>query len=294
MRSLRRDRRGLAEIVGTLMLVVIVVAAATAFSFFVAAYQKQLQAEETLNHNRSLESIKVIGISELPCSSTACESACVGCFANVTITVASLDVNPITLTGLFLDQHPVVNYTIVFNGATVTPCYNASSRNNSTSGLVPCQPTNLPALSEARLIFNLDNKAFPTAFWAFGGAFPNLFPTSYIALQILTGLGNEFSGSFVPPVAIASVTYVSGTPILDGTQSYQPNGNATIISWAWNVTNVTASGCLTNSTAPCGTYSGQEAELGAALAPTDTYSIALVVLNSYGLTGTATIEYTAP
>ncbi|HXQ79400.1 MAG TPA: hypothetical protein VN819_04195 [Thermoplasmata archaeon] len=292
MRSFRRDRQGLAEIVGTLMLVVIVVAAATAFSFFVAAYQKQLQAEETLNHDRSLEAVNVIVISELPCSSTVCDTPCTGCFANVTITVASLDVNPITVTGLFLDQHPVVNYTMEFNGATLTPCYNGSSRNNSTFGLIPCQPVNLPALAEAQLIFNLDNNKTHTAFWAFGGSFSSLFPTSYIALQILTGLGNEFSGSFVPPVAIAAITYVSGTPVLDATTSYQPSGNATIISWEWDVTSPL--GCHNDTTAPCGPLSGQEAELGAALTPTDNYSISLVVLNSYGLTGSATIQYMAP
>jgi flagellin-like protein len=52
----RLGSRGLSEIVGTLMLVLIVVSAATVFAYYVASYEQQLIAEQSLNHQRSLES----------------------------------------------------------------------------------------------------------------------------------------------------------------------------------------------------------------------------------------------
>ncbi|HTP56120.1 MAG TPA: hypothetical protein VML53_05610 [Thermoplasmata archaeon] len=306
MRRRSRDSRGLAEIVGTLMLVVIVVAAATAFSFFVAAYQKQVQTEETVVHDRALENLKFISLSSDGCA--LYDGATHSCatplpndeFAEVTVEVASLDINGIGVTGVYLAGHPVVNYSVVIGHSTYTPCFDST---NKTS--IPCQAVALPPYAEPRFIFNLDNDTDFSAASSCGGsrvldclyAFGTPFDSTAISashelvLDLLTSLGNSFVGTFVPPVAKFGVTYVDSWPILDGSGSYQPSGgvttNASIDQWGWSV--------HTNSVdQDNGNYSGQQTELPAPFVPGATYFINLTVTNALGLVGTAREVYVAP
>lgn len=306
MRWDRKDGRGLAEIVGTLMLVVIVVAAATAFSFFVAAYQKQLQSEETLNHDRSLEALKVIGISEEACSPSSCLSPCAVCFADLNLTIASLDVNSIEVTGFFINQLPIVNYTAVIGGASETPCYNSSLASSSPPyGVVPCQPISIPAFSSFKVRLNLDDEVtlcingLPSCsgYFALGGPTSAITPHTYLLVQTLTGLDNEFAASFVPPVALASLTFLDGYPVLDGSASYQPIGNVSIVSWTWAVVPVPVgnlSTCTNNSkVASC---SGEKVQFGDpnAFKPMTPYVLYLNVTNDYGLQGATVLDFRAP
>jgi len=305
MRSFRRLRprrqRALAEIVGTLMLVVIVVAAATAFSFFVASYQKQLQAEETLSHDRALESVKVLDVAETTCAAYAdhCNASGVpsDSFANVSFLVASLDVNKISISGLFLDGTGVVNYTAVYSNHTaVDPCYNASQHKpgplNLLTGLVACVPIALDSYSSVRLYFNLDENL--SGAYAFGGSYASLLPTSVLTLKVLTLLTNAFTESFTPPSAIASVFFVSSSPsavpVFDGLNSYQPvsSDNSSIVGYSWSLYDVT-----TSIPASCPTETGPEVECPG-LTSSDTYSVNLTVTNTDGLTGLTSITYTQP
>jgi len=321
MRSCRRNRRGLAEIVGTLMLVVIVVAAATAFAFFVAAYQKQVQAEETATHDRELEALKVVGVSEVLCSSSSppttgeCENATSsGSFADLSFTVASLDVNPISVTGLFINQHPVVNFTVL-SPKPEDPCYVAANDSNSTFGLMPCQPTILPAFGKATFLLNLDDDnpcggvttacaicvGYPLSSDCKGyfalGPYSDLFsPTGDILLQFLTGLGNMFTVSFAPPVPVISVFYVSdgsvSVPVFDGLSSYQPPeaDNATILWYNWSILPVAGSGAANATCGLSGAYSGAEFECSGLIA--GEYSVRLEVTNTDGLLGVTSETYT--
>ncbi len=65
-KGLRPDRRGLAEIVGTLMLVLIVVAAATAFSFFVASEEQTNLREQNQLHLKNLENVTIQSVANVP------------------------------------------------------------------------------------------------------------------------------------------------------------------------------------------------------------------------------------
>ena len=277
------------------MLVVIVVAAATAFSFFVAAYQKQLQAEETLSHDRALEEVKVLGISEVRCAARNVTCASSGAptdsFATLTFLVASLDVNRISIAGLFLNGTGVSNYTAAFpNGTRIDPCYNSSAHVNGslTSGLVPCSPISLPSYSSVKLEFNLDQASVGA--FVFGGSDDLFVPTSDITLQVLTGLANDFTDTFAPPSAVASVFFVSNgsasVPVFDGLNSYQPAGsdNATVLWYNWSLVGV-----------PHGplTYSGPEFEAHG-LNSTHSYTVYLNVTNSDGLSGSTNLSYTQP
>lgn len=305
MRFSRRDRRGLAEIVGTLMLVVIVVAAATAFSFFVAAYQKQVQAQETLTHDRALEDVKVLGVEEVTCSTAgtfpnlspedACETGAPGgSFWSVTVLISSLDVNNIGIAGLALDGHPILNYTVTTGARTPTsPCYNGSVT-GWFPGIVPCSAWVLPPNSMVSINLTLDTTFVPgesSTAWvpAFGLPFYSLSPSSDITFEVITELTNVFTETFSPPDAIASVFFVSNgsgsVPVFDGLSSYQPAGavNASILWYNWTIA---------NSAGVALTQTGAEFECSDLAA--GSYDVTLTVTNTEGLTGTSSFEYVQP
>src|SRR5690348_9978222 len=103
MRRISRSRRGLSEIVGALMLVLIVVVAATALSAFVASYQKQLQAEQAIHQDRTLESLTILHAAP-PLNATETK------LAQLQFTVASLSVNPSTITRIEINHQPLQQY----------------------------------------------------------------------------------------------------------------------------------------------------------------------------------------
>jgi flagellin-like protein len=293
MRWRTRGSRGLAEIVGTLMLVVIVVAAVTAFSFFVASYQKQLQAQETLSHDRALEGIKVIGVTEVTCAQFVGGCSSNGSpndsFASISFRVASLDVNTIAVTGLFLDGMGIVDYTATpSTGGAISPCYNSSAHHpgNRTSGLVPCAPLRLGSYSTVTFTFNLDENTTDSAF-AFAGS-EVLLPTSALSLQVLTQLTNLFTASFAPPDAVISVFYVSNAgssvPVFDGLSSYQPPtaNNASILWYNWTISNASCPIPSTGAEFECGNLS---------MGP---HTVVLTVTDTDGLSGTTQLTYTQP
>ena len=63
MRRFRGNSRALSEIVGTLILILIVVAAATALSVFVTGYEKTVLSQEANSHEKSLESYTIFGVN---------------------------------------------------------------------------------------------------------------------------------------------------------------------------------------------------------------------------------------
>ncbi|MGB6500941.1 MAG: hypothetical protein WBG19_06045 [Thermoplasmata archaeon] len=288
------------------MLVVIVVAAATAFSFFVASYQKQVQAEETVVHDRALENIKLISLSSSSCSeynetTKTCDRYLPKDeFARLTIKAASLDINSIAVTGVFLSGHPVDNYSVILGHTTYDPCYNTTGNTTTV-----CQPSLLPPYAEAQFVFNLGDSTnfskLPKCFtvrildclYAFGTPYSStdISASHELDLEILTSLGNSFQGTFVPPVAKLGISFVNSWPVLDGSGSYQPSGgvttNATIDQWAWAVDGAAAD-------PDNGAYFGQQVELPDQFAIGGMYAITLTVTNALGLIGVVSVNYTAP
>jgi len=265
MRRFRRSDRGLSEIVGTLMLVVIVVTAATLLAAFVATYQKQLQTEQTFTHDQNLESLKVLGLE------TALNHAGTA-YRNINFTLASEYINPSIVLGISVNNFPLASlwwedlsthvwtHNAVGTNLTLGPqqeifvSTNTSSANNSF--LVPPPP-----------------------------------PSQYLKFDVYTVLQNDFSRVFLPPTAFGVVSEINpsgSNPItlLDGSQSFQPGGNASLVQWNWTVS---GGGLLIPES-----FSGEEVEVSPALTVGQTYSILLVVSNSDGLLGSATLSYTAP
>jgi len=258
------------------MLVLIVVAAATAFSFFVASYQQQLQNQENASHLRNLEAINVLSV----------ETTSVGggstSFATMVVTIGSGDVNTMWITDLLVDKNVVVSYyaQIVQNGWSGYIGVLSGDSNNSLG---------LPPLDQAVLTLNISAADCPGASSPTCSFFsPSEIPTSntYLELQLFTQRGSLFSAVYVPPTALISVSYLQqgggGTPtieipVLDGTRSFQAGENATIVEWTWTVTNQT-----TGHTWPA---IGAEVQLTNLTDPADNYSAVLTVYNSIGLFG---------
>lgn len=280
MRQRWRERRGLAEIVGTLMLVLIVVAAATAFSFFVASYQQALQSQENDTHLRDLEVLNVLSVDTVPVPGGSV-------FQNMTITVGSGDINTMFLTDFLIDGNVVTSYnaTIVETGS------------RTTVGILPIdtnQSLEVPALDQVVLNLSLYVPlSGSTPYFSFLAASEIPTSHSYLELQFYTQRGSLFSATYVPPTALASISYVEESstggstvevPLLDGATSFQEGGNATIVNWTWTIDDLTTPG-------PATLAYGAEVELPT-LATTDTYSAELAVTNSLGLFGVSvTVDF---
>jgi len=272
MHRRRRNSRGLSEIVGTLMLVLIVVAAATAFSFFVASYEKTLLAQEAANHSRQLEAMDVVAVHTRPIAPGS------EVFGFLNLTVASEDVNTMQITNLLVNGNVVVSYQLTYltNGTVVNIGIKTGEGNSSFL---------LPSLEEVAITLELNNSSAPS----FSFLSANQIPTanSYLIVEVETALGNDFKTIYVPPTALAELTYIQSVnhtgvivenPVLDGTHSFQQGGNATIVAWDWLITNETSHG----------TWRGTGAQLELNLTSFDapyTYLANLTVYNSIGLFG---------
>jgi flagellin-like protein len=264
MRRFRSNDRGLAEIVGTLMLVLIVVVAAVAFSAFVASYQAQLQAQEAYQHDQALESIHILSISPVVNVSS-------GNYSSLNFTMISEDVDPTTITGIAINGQSLHNYTATAVQQNVTP------PRTTTVTVTDGDDFLLYPDDEATVWVNFTHGTSNGSFYS-----PfNLTTLSFVKVDVYTGYLNDFSRVFIPPSAILLVnTVVSGgtipttVTVLDGSQSVQPQGNATIVAWAWTVQNNTTTA----------NYTGVEAETRAPLLY-GSYTITLVVTNSDGLEG---------
>jgi flagellin-like protein len=269
MRRFRSDGRGLAEIVGTLMLVLIVVAAAVAFSVFVAAYQSQLQTQEAYQHDQTLESVHILNIFPNVNDS--------GMYWSLNFTMVAEDVNPSTVTGIAINDDTVLIYNVTALQLNVTPVQRTTVTVSNGSDFV------LAPEDEATVSVNFTVDPFVTPL--------NLTSFNYVKIDVFTAYLNDFSRVFIPPSAVLLVnTVVSGgtipttVTVLDGSQSVQPQGNATIVAWNWTVEN------FTGGTPRTAWYVGEEAETDTPLVY-GSYNITLVVTNSDGLVGRTSTEY---
>ncbi len=261
----RRGRRGLSEIVGTLMLVLIVVAAATAFAAFVASYQKELEKQRALGHEQALESLRILSLStDLNGNGTA--------FSNFSFVLVSGYINPSTIESVSVDNDPLVNYW--WENLTDSAWHRAVLGNGSEFTLGAEQEVVIAAHLNA----------------SFSGSPP--LPNQFVKVDVYTALGNDFGRVFLPPTAYAVASEIDpsgNNPItlLDGSPSFQSGGNVSIVRWDWKVTNATSATVYSGI--------GEEVEVSPALsAPANPYTIVLTVTNSVGLTASVALVYDSP
>jgi len=269
------------------MLIVIVVTAATLLSAFVTAYEKQVLAEEGQQHDRSLEKGRVTSLRlNVATGYPSAWTALSGSKSIVGLSFVSGDVNAMYVTSYVVDgvnasgwsitngtsppswmaTEGCVPYQYVVNGTSVL--------NASCERVAPYQEVNV-----LLLLHNVTTVATP------------------VSLEVFTGLADEFSYQFIPPVAIItaeSLPVGQGTATLfSGLQSYQPteDDNASLIDYSWTFTAAPGNN-ITTCAAPS-TSAGGEVEV-----PPDsgsspcTYGVSLAVTNTDGLSGNASLSYT--
>ncbi|HXY47469.1 MAG TPA: archaellin/type IV pilin N-terminal domain-containing protein [Thermoplasmata archaeon] len=225
MRSFRRSDRGLSEIVGTLMLIVIVVSAATLLAAFVASYQRQLQSQEAYTHDQDLESIKIFGIAT---SLNVAGSA----YRGINFTLASESGESSGILGI--EVNSIALYTYWWEDQANHTWSECGLHLGCTLVLAPLQQ-----------VFVATNTSTTNNSYTLGS--PPL-PNQYLKIDVFTNYQNDFRQVFLPPapIALVSETNPSGNnpiTLLDGSTSFQPGGNASLVNWAW-----TASGGGRSST----------------------------------------------
>jgi len=281
-RAFRQDQRGLAEIVGTLMLVLIVVAAATAFSFFVASEEQTTLAQQAALHDKNLENVTIQSVINTPSLPLGCGGAGPVCtfVGNLVIILSSSDIYSTNVTDIAVGGDPATTFCQTPNNTVAVNCALpgnvqtfAAAGGNAWLNLTPFTVT---AVTMSYTSFYLQ---------------PFVFSTNSIQVQMGTLRGNEFVETLFPPIAEVGVDFVTGYPVLDGTQSYQPHTgsspDATIEQWMWVVTSSPSGDPDDN------TYYGQQVELPNLFVHSTVYTISLTVTNTIGLSGSASETYTA-
>jgi hypothetical protein len=260
-RRFSRSGGALSEIVGALILTLIVVVSASSFAAFIAQQQKAVQAQRDYQLRVSQESLRVTSIAH-------------------TMDLVDLDkwaTLDFTLVSLHQDESVVASIEI--NNSALKR-WNARHMDGTTTPETPS--SHMKVLPREQLIIKIDlaNDFYtPTTI-------SNFDP---VKISVITQYSNNFSRTFIPPIAIGFVqTQVYWNPgpgafsqyyILDGTSSISPTGGI-IIKWAWVVTAV----------APAA-YSGAKAV--AAMVSGTAYTVKLKVTDEYSMTGSYSFSYTA-
>lgn len=266
------------------MLVLIVVAASIAFAAFVASYQSQYQAQQAESQQRSLESLRVLDITNVNPQVSPDQLE----IQNFSFILASEYVHTSQIASIAINGNPLAHFLVTnVSPAGGTPeCYDDSMM------------LNLSAFSQVEITVNT-NAALSTP-CAFGFFDPStvVYVDSFLQTQIFTILQNTFTSDFLPPTAVPAVSselVYSGmsyqdVPLLDGSASFQ-TGNGTLTSWSWTVTN-TSAGAVAPLTK---TTTGEKATfpfLSTFHGQVYTYNITLAVSDSSGLLGVATFPWT--
>ena len=274
-RRWRNNNRGLAEIVGTLMLVLIVVAAATAFAFFVSSEEQTTLAEQTALHYKNLENVTIESLSDTPPVGRG--------LGTLVIVLASSDIYNTNVTGLSVGGDPISTFCQTPVRTGVVPCNNLTMNFQNFSaaggqGYLNLTPFTVTAVT---VLYNS----------TFGFYLPFTFPTGTVQILMGTERGNEFTESLYPPVAEFGINFVTNFPVLDGSMSYQPHSGTSpttsINSWVWTIKSL-------DPHYPDNTTYGQQAQLPYAFVSGDVYQITLNVTNTLGLQGSTEGSYTAP
>ena len=213
------------------MLILIVVAAAIALAAFVASYEKQVLAEESESQQRSLESLRILSVDPV------LEKVNPSLIGNFTFVLASEYINPSQVDSISLNGQPLRTFWAL----NIADIGGKSTEYNTSSPLI------LSAREEVTITVNL---TAPGGSFTFFSLFDDSFvlnTSSYIELSVFTLLQNTFTQVFIPPTAVGFVTDLTSysgcnpaqIPLLDGTQSFQPGTNASIVQWSWAVVDET-------------------------------------------------------
>jgi flagellin-like protein len=268
---LKKNREGVSEIVGALMLTLIVVVAAGSFAVFISDKQQMAQEQELLDLQRSLESISITKIA--PVNGTGTE------WSHFNVTLASLHSDNSSITMISLNDHVLRNGTI-WRVDRATGTYVESNYSYT-------DPLYMDAMEKLNIFINVSNNFFESSL--------SFLVNDYVKVDVFTGLLNTFSETFIPPTAIINMQVESywdmeasnytQVIVLDGSMSDHP-GNGFILQWNWHVE---------NSSDPSDSMdlSGRKVRVDFPNHNTD-YHVNLTVCDNFGMLGTDSITYHNP
>ena len=266
MKKLANDSSAISEIIGALMLVLIVVIAASAFALFISQQQKIQQDNQLIEDQKAGESLL---ISSLSLNRTHPTDTI---WTSLNVTVSSLDQGSSQIDRISINGYPLKSFQVAR--------FNATSNGNVYVNMNYNQTFVIPSQQIVNIYVNMSD---------FFGAV-KLPVDGPIDCDIFTAYSNEFQKVYYPPTSIISIdtesqwnssdnNYTSFL-ILDGSQSDQP-GDSTIVKWSWTIEDSTGIHLL----------DGRKVRYYPLPSGHGVATISLEVQNSNGLLGNSTTTY---
>ncbi|MDD5615187.1 MAG: hypothetical protein PHH85_03200 [Candidatus Methanoperedens sp.] len=256
--KLLEDESGLSVVVGTLLLILIVVASVSALSLMVSEAQKKEMEQRSLRAAVESENLKILSLALNDPDGD-------GYWNTIILNVVNLNTEESRVVGLNINDRNAAGYTDgvkSYNFQNQFPVPSARSRQiflNLTSGFT--SPLNISRNDAIRVI-------------------------------LFTSLANNFEHVFLPPVPVIKVNVESekiGTEFydvlsMDGSDSFDREG--TIIKYQWQVGNWTSVG----NTSILGNLSGQKARMNFNMSNTGRFWVNLTEEDGAGMSGFARWE----
>ena len=204
MVSLRNDNRGVSVVVGALMLIRIVMTAASALALFVSEAQKEEMDRRSRIASVETEELTISYI-DLASNSTS--------WSSMNITILNLNVEDAYVTGVSVNDRYAINYT------SEGELHNLANRL-----LIPAAGS-----KEVHLNFTSD----------FAAPF-NISAEEPVTTRMITSLTNNFEQTFKPPVANVKTCIEMedlgvadrAVLVLDGSDSFD---DCSIMNWDWTI-----------------------------------------------------------
>lgn len=267
MKKLSNDGSAISEIIGALMLVLIVVIAASSFAVFISQQQKIEQDNQLIKTEQEGESLLISSIA------TSTNDSIV--WASLNITISSMHQGDSDIDQISVNNHVLKSYHVsMYSTLTNSWVFNAMDYTEKLT---------IPAQQVIHVFITMSD------FFDTGVTINTDIPLN---IHVITAYSNDFNKIFYAPTPIIIVNTESQWDgsindfrsfwILDGSQSDQP-GQSTIVNWSWNVTDSNGISHLLD---------GRMVRFDPPVGIHGLYTITLVVQNSNGMVGSSRTTYT--
>ncbi len=231
MRLITQHNKAVSVVIGTLLLTLIVVSAATTFSLFVADRQRTIQAAQNRELIRDQENIQILGFQNLGYNDLTEQ------LETMELSIANTNSRKSIITAVRINDYLVENFTFVrYNLSQEHWEMNYSTGEYNRTDTTQSERIHILPQEHAQIKITNTSAAFPTG---------NIKENQPLIISIFTTLTKEFKHSFLPPTAVANIQVdtiwnASASDweeviILDGSLSSHP-GDINIVRWEWYIT----------------------------------------------------------
>ena len=251
-RPIIKPRRGVSEVMGALLLIVVVIVAVATLASFVAVAEKSAQTRQTYLTSVQNDKLQItfaqftLNASDslsLP-PNNYCPAGPVSCWASVTMTIRNLNTEPSSLNQIKVAGFWASQWEQVDNIGTNLGFYGPQVTSSPNLGAL------MPIPARGTVFITL---MFPTPTSTdFLGMSAEPLVTQSMSITMLSGLENFFTTVYDPPttvgqVSVSSVSYQyydRDVLSLDASQSVGAN-QSTLTSYQWSITVPPAGSCNT-------------------------------------------------